>query len=288
MRVVFGCFLCCVFALTSLSLESYAEEIDDGAAAENKAKAVHAWADRVAGEIQFRLLDTGAPGKQVGRSLIRWTNPIVGDVFGDCYMWTCNDRPVAFLSVYAFYGSVNNRRLTFQSLSEQPLVAERNRVPIWEPKSAGIQWLDIGGMPTPGSTAAIRQRQMKAIANSFAAEILQKDDPTSFRKLRLLTQPLHKYDGEHDDVLSGAVYAFVDGTDPELLLLIECIGGNRSTIRVAPARQNHRRLLLQRKSTPVWDAPQIAPPFPNPNISDPNGVYYNTTWKTIAAASGEN
>lgn len=141
-------------------------------------------------------------------------------------------------------------------------------------------------MPVPGRTAAIRQRQMKVVANTFTAEIAHRDDPTLLRKLRLLTQPLHKY-GDHGDVLGGAVYAFVDGTDPELLLLIECSGGDRPILRVAPARQNHRRLVLHRDAQAVWEAPQIAPPFPNPRISDPGGVYYNTTWRNIAAASGE-
>jgi hypothetical protein len=280
MRAYLLCFLCCL-----VHSVSSAQEIAEDASTDEKSKAVHAWADRVAGDIQVRPAAATQPGKRVDRSLIRWSNPIVGDVFGDCYLWTDDDIPIAFLSVYAFYGSVNKRRLTFQSLSEQPLVAERNGVRLWEPKSAGIRWLDLRGLPIPGATVAIRQRQMKAAANSFAASISQKDDPMSFRKLRLLTQPLFTFERNQSTRLSGAVYAFVDGTDPELLLLIECTGGDRPSMRVAPARQNHRRLRLDFKTRQVWEAPQIAPPFPNPRISDPSGVYYNATWKTIADAS---
>ena len=88
-------------------------------------------------------------------------------------------------------------------------------------------------------------------------------------------------------MLDVAVFAFVDGTDPELLLLVECVGGASPKMRVAPVRQNHRQLQLQHQSQLVWDVPALAPPFPNPRVSDPKGIYYNTTWKMISDASGE-
>ncbi len=280
MRMILICLLWHGAMATGL-----AQSTSDEVSAEDKAAEVHRWADRVADEIQIRPVNASTFGKRVPGSLIRWSNPIADDVFGDCYLWTQDGKPSAFLSVYAFYDTVDNRRLTFQSLSEKPLLAQRNESTIWKPELPGIQWLQTVRLPEPGQTPVIRTRQLKIIANSCVAKISERNDPSSFRQLRLLAKPLYRYTAASESILDGAVFAFVDGTDPELLLLIECVGGDQPKIRIAPARQNHRRLLLYRNSNLIWEALQIAPPFPNPKISDPAGVYYNTAWQTIAAAS---
>ena len=40
-------------------------------------------------------------------------------------------------------------------------------------------------------------------------------------ELRLLSQPLYRYENAKADILDGALYAFVEGTDPELILSLE-------------------------------------------------------------------
>lgn len=67
--------------------------------------------------------------------------------------------------------------------------------------------------------------------------------------------------------------------------MIEHVDDGTNYLRMSPVRQNHRRLILFRGSEVIWEADKIAPLFPNPKISDPQGAYYNTTWQTILDAS---
>ena len=45
-------------------------------------------------------------------------------------------------------------------------------------------------------------------------------------ELRLLTQPLYRYQDETAGILHGALFAFVEANDPEVLLLLEAVGSN--------------------------------------------------------------
>jgi hypothetical protein len=60
---------------------------------------------------------------------------------------------------------------------------------------------------------------MKALAREFAASM--KDEQGESYQLRLLTQPLVRYEPEGKQVLDGALFSFSLGTDPEVILLLE-------------------------------------------------------------------
>jgi hypothetical protein len=60
---------------------------------------------------------------------------------------------------------------------------------------------------------------MRSIVRRFETNLL-KDDMKS-GALRALTQPIYRYMDKAAGVLDGAVFAFVEATDPETLLLLE-------------------------------------------------------------------
>ncbi|MAG94065.1 MAG: hypothetical protein CMJ48_09980 [Planctomycetaceae bacterium] len=41
------------------------------------------------------------------------------------------------------------------------------------------------------------------------------------RQLRRLSQPIYRYESDNANLLDGAMFAFVQGTDPEVFLLLE-------------------------------------------------------------------
>ena len=90
----------------------------------------------------------------------------------------------------------------------------------WIPEAPGIELTPIAGAP-PASSAPRRLVQMRALAHEFSASTKdRKDRPW---ELRLLTQPLYRYQSTDPDVLDGGVFAFVTsaGTDPEAVLVVE-------------------------------------------------------------------
>ena len=78
-----------------------------------------------------------------------------------------------------------------------------------------------------------------------------KADSTDREELRLLPKPLYRYEPKAGPVIDGAVFAFVMGTDPESLLLIEAVksGGKQSgSSRLPAARRASWKAATRRRS----------------------------------------
>jgi len=74
----------------------------------------------------------------------------------------------------------------------------------------------------PSDKPGTRLRQMKDLARRFTSQ--EYWDPDNQRtELRLLPQPIHHYAAAEDGVIDGAVFAFCQDTDPEVILLIESV-----------------------------------------------------------------
>src|SRR5207248_6712901 len=81
--------------------------------------------------------------------------------------------------------------------------------------------------------------------------ILKGEDQTP----RLLPKPIYRYDAEKTKALDGALFAFVLGTDPELLLLLECdAAAAKPEWRFGVGRMNRYLIRLKRKGETVWEA----------------------------------
>src|SRR5262249_19517490 len=114
----------------------------------------------------------------------------------------------------------------FQSLARESdkIVARRNGEMVWWPQKAGVEYALIPDAPAPKDSRPERLRQIKLLAERFQSTMLGwKADTNDQEKLRLLPRPLYRYDPDSGPVVDGAIFAFVQGTDPESLLLIELV-----------------------------------------------------------------
>jgi hypothetical protein len=97
---------------------------------------------------------------------------------------------------------------------------------------------------------------MRALAGEFTVEII---DTRNFSKgedqrPRLLPKPLYRYDAQQTKTLDGALYAFVLGTDPELLVLLECDTAKANPEwRFGVGQMNRYQICLKRKGETVWE-----------------------------------
>src|SRR5262245_14728141 len=161
--------------------------------------------------------------------VLRWRNVVRGQE-GEAMMvvWPNNGRPIAVASIYPWNGKMNHE---FDSLSRESKVIARDkdRV-IWSPETAGVEFKEVPKAPKPAQTPAERLRQMKTIAEGFKATMTGwSADNSDQEALRLLPRPLYRYDftnaKEPDPkLLDGALFAYVLGTDPEVVLVLEAIG----------------------------------------------------------------
>jgi hypothetical protein len=169
--------------------------------------------------VSFAEPDRGAVSLQP-QPLLTYTNPVRAvRGHGSVFLWTESGRPVliaAFWSV-AEPGQPGTRRLSREWHSLVPSKLQVNASPqeTWKSTEPGIEWQSIKDVDQPAKSRALRLTQMRRIIQRARAEI-----ETGESELRLMPQPIYRYP-EGAGVIDGAIFAFVMGTDPEVLALVE-------------------------------------------------------------------
>jgi hypothetical protein len=220
-----------------------------------------------------------------------WTNPVRGGgQDGAVYVWTCKGRAEVLGSFFS-YPANGPRRLSheFHSLSLSVLNVERSggRVSTWRPMAPGIEIAPIQGAPSPGSSPHQRLSQMRTLSHEFSAST--KDREERRWELRLLPQPLYRYESTDPDLVDGALFAFVTsaGTDPEALLMIEARKPAQadSTIwHYGIARFTDQQLWVRHKGKEVFSALMI---LYNEPLQDPKDRYRAFTDRSITPVEGK-
>jgi hypothetical protein len=189
------------------------------------------------------------------KSVLRWTNPGVGRINGDVYLWTLDGRPEAVISFYKWWKPDYGFTAEMHSLSLTGLSAEREGTLRWKPTEAGITLHNVPDAPHPAESAPRRLQQMRTLAGQFSAQLkdLRLKEEGERQELRLLTQPLYRYPAGKGEVVDGALFAIVLGTDPEVLLLLEARrASEKLTWQYGVARMNDCAMTVKYKDQEVW------------------------------------
>ncbi|MDB5306179.1 MAG: hypothetical protein JWO38_381 [Gemmataceae bacterium] len=203
--------------------------------------------------------------------VIRWRNVVRGQE-GEAMMvvWSHNGRPVAMASIYPWEGKMTHE---FDSLSHgaKLIARDKDRV-IWAPETAGVEFKAVPKAPQPAKTAPERLRQMKTITEGFKATMTGwQADNSDQESLRLLPRPLHRYDlanakDPDPKLLDGALFAYVQGTDPEVVLVLEAVGtADQAEWQCAFVRATSGGLEVKSGDEVVWTA-QKHPANRNPKL----------------------
>lgn len=210
----------------------------------------------------------GGPFGRQPEPILKWSNPVVGAIYGNVFVWTARGRPEVVGSLYKWYSPFTHRTNEFLSLSTGRLIAERDGRVVWTPPPSDVEWKPLPGAPVPSATAPQRLRQLRDMAREFTAR--QTDKSGVDRDMRLLAQPVYRYEGTEGDPIDGAMFVFVLGTDPEAFLLIEDrpVEG-KPAWRYALARMNSIEIRVGHRGREIWTAPWI----PYAQVSGHGGPY---------------
>jgi hypothetical protein len=152
-----------------------------------------------------------------------WTNPTrSGGQNGAVFVWLHQGRPVVIASIFS-HPEAAARMVCHElhSLAAEKLFPERDPTSEpWEPQE-GVKMLPMPGAPAVETVAARRLIQMRALSKQFTAHSI--DYQKERWELRLLPQPMYRYDKPEGPVVDGAIFAYVTsaGTDPEVVLVLE-------------------------------------------------------------------
>jgi hypothetical protein len=190
--------------------------------------------------------------------LLRWNNQVVREDDGMLFLWTAGNkgRPVAAAQFFLVERQWHHE---FQSIADGPFEA-RNGEWVWKPSKAGLEWKSAGKLA--GDSAAQRLRHIKSWIGQFTAAVDPDEAFERPEQLRLLTTPVYRYTSPESGIVEGEVFAFVQGTNPEILLLVEaCADG---TWRYGFARMSCFYLRVYRDGQIVWRAEREPVPTPDP------------------------
>jgi hypothetical protein len=137
--------------------------------------------------------------------------------------------------------------------------AESSDRVLFDATGPGLKWKPIADAHAPADKPPGRDRQARRLAERFSADLIDRNKERF--PLRLLTTPLHRHDTiDSLDSRGGALFAFCQQTDPELLLLIEA-RKSRAGYRweYAVAGFSDMDLYLRLDGKEVWrDAPAFS------------------------------
>ena len=155
-----------------------------------------------AGEPRMLMLES--------RSLLNWSNAERGADVGAVFLWTDKGRPQLIASAFGR----EKLRHEFHSLSTEPIAGQRGEKAVHR-FGPGIAWQELPEAPAAAKQRALRLTQMRRQAERFRV-VMGGKQPV---EMRLLTQPVFRTAAELADDM--ALFAFVQGTDPECLLTLE-------------------------------------------------------------------
>lgn len=156
------------------------------------------------------------------KPVFRWSTPERDAIGGEMYLWLYHGRPIATIGIWTYDDIKDSHEL--QSLATAPLVGTSPLYPQWRPAATGLEFRRVEGVPPPDKSPVRRQTQMRTILRQKFSGQMTKDNKSQV-ELRLLPQPLYRYETLPTDVSDGAVFALAFGTDPEVLVLLEARKG---------------------------------------------------------------
>jgi hypothetical protein len=136
------------------------------------------------------------------------------------------------------------------------LRCNRKNSSFWTPQSGGAGQQRLKEAPNPAVTVSGRLVQMRRLAEQFAVRTEPVDEQPSL--LRLMPQPIYRYEDQSTGISDGALFVFAEATDPEALLLIEAVRpvpAEAAFWQYTLAKMTSRPIVARRNDEVVWSVP---------------------------------
>jgi hypothetical protein len=243
---------------------------------------------RQAGEYKLEIVgDEKAEAKLLAEPILHWSQPVRGGDDGAVFLWTLEGRPAAIGALFVWPMANGQQGVSHElhSFSPPEFVATwKSRK--WTPPKDSIVWQALPSAGVPAKTADQRLRQLRQAARAFQAESHDKDDRTW--ELRLLPQPIYRYaiadppaGSPGPEILDGALFGFVEGTDLEIVLLMQArqmAAGPQWEFGLA--RMSDFELKVKLADKTVWELGRA-------RFDDSHGAYFAGTVESRKSADDE-
>jgi hypothetical protein len=176
-----------------------------------------------AGLISIQDVESGSEIERVEDPVLRYTEPVRGNVFGTLWVWGAKGRPAAVLELIRNGDPKSDSSLDwfcFHATTDRPIKLTAKSGQTWTPQSSELKFLPLPGAAAPAKTAAVRSGQMKEFVRRFSAHEFYESGRV---EMRLLPAAVHRYAGPEGGLIDGAVFVMAEGTHPEATLFLEAV-----------------------------------------------------------------
>ena len=196
----------------------------------------------------------------IDRPLLSYADPARVNSNGTLWVWGTSGRPVAFLEL--FQGAERDAPWVHAvtQTSGQHVVLTIPGVGRWQPPQTQLESPEIADAPSPAEKAPARLRQIKDLARRFTAHEFWDPDNSRF-EMRVLVQPVLRYNDLSASIQDGAAFIIAHGTNPETVLLIEAVGPSLKEARwhYTLARSSHAETHIELDGQEVWKCERADP-----------------------------
>jgi hypothetical protein len=209
----------------------------------------------------YPAADRAHPFELISEPVLHRAQEVQGSSTGSTYVWKePSGRPAVIGDVILSGDGVKQYRVgnEWHSLSDASLAVEWDGRPLLMTSQPGLEWKPLPDAPAVADKPLSRQRQARQLAERFTAHLVDRKQARF--ELRLLTTPLYRYDTtDFEPSQGGALFAFCQQTDPEILLLIESRkSGSIYRWEYAVAGFSDMNLYLHLDGNEIW---RDVPPF---------------------------
>jgi hypothetical protein len=206
--------------------------------------------------------------KLVSEPVLRYTDNTRKNDESSLWIWgSKGSRPTAIVAIeyYPNYRPQGPSWLyEIASLSAERISVERNAAKrgdelAWTAKEPGLALATIADADPPADKPVRRLAQMKTLRARFA---IHERTPTEGRiELRPLTSPLYRYEDAASAVIDGAIFSFANGTNPEVLLVLEAYKTKDAEgWRYGLVQMTGAVVAVQLDGKQVWERGEADPP----------------------------
>jgi hypothetical protein len=207
-------------------------------------------------------------GKQVmgnltAKRLLRYNDVTRQSRESTLWLWMERDTPCGLMAIESCPDNPAGRRLLYEfvSLSDQKVSVSRGSDWKWDAAESGLQRRPIPDAPEPAAKPSTRLTQAKQLFQRFSAH--EKAVAEGRIELRPLANPLYRYSDDATGVLDAAVFAFVNGTNPEVLLVIDARRGEQNQVAAwgcSLAQMTGAEVSASLGQQEVWTQTEADPP----------------------------
>ncbi len=159
--------------------------------------------------------------KLADEPVLRYTDSTRKQHDSTIWVWGTKGRPSAMMAVEYYPERPRDPKWLYEiaSLSPSRIAVERGSELSWTAREPGLKLRVLAGAPLPAEKPAARLGQMKQLFSRFAAH--EGAVVEGRIELRPMARPLFRYRDDAAGVIDGAVFSFANGTNPEVLWVIE-------------------------------------------------------------------